>query len=140
MLAIAIKGQAQIDDDLLSKQINLESLGNHYKVDGTLTESPKGALGIAQFMPDTWQWLKDSNRIPSNYTITNELHQRKAQKIFMQYLYSRDYGIVDDKTELALASYNAGPGRVQYLIDTYGSLWRDYLPKETKDYLNKIKL
>ena len=33
------------------------------------------------------------------------------------------------------AAYNAGPGRVDSLIERYGDRWLDYAPKETRDYV-----
>lgn len=132
--------QSQVTDKLLSSMLVAESMSSHYNQDGEITESPAGALGIAQFMPSTWQWLKDTNRIPQNYCITNEHHQKSAQKIYMRYLYTANYGIVDNKTVLALASYNAGINRVKSLINLHGKEWREYLPNETKDYLYKLNL
>ena len=95
-------------DSLLDEQLDIESRGKHMITPDSIITSPKGAIGIAQFMPSTWQWMKDTNRIPKHYNIVNESHQRAAHKIYMRYLFSVEYGLEDSLTELAFASYNAG--------------------------------
>jgi len=132
-----IKSNA-FDADFLSKQVEIESSGNHI-VNGELIESRAGALGIAQFMPSTWRWLKKKGYIPKYYDIANKKHQLDAQYIYMNYLYEYDYGIKYDKRVLAIAAYNAGPGRVKRLARKYGSNWIYHLPTETKDYLIKLR-
>ena len=131
---------AQITEDVLVKQIIVES-NNVHTLDGLLIESDAGALGIAQFMPETWQWLKDTKKIPNYYVITNKYHQKKAQKVFMNYLYNFNYGASnEDKLVLACASYNAGVHRVHKLVKNYGTAWRQHLPQETQTYLIKLNL
>ena len=126
------------DDDFFTKQIQVESSGLH-KVNGRLIRSKAGALGIAQFMPSTWRWLKKAGMIPRDWDIHNKKHQMEAQKIYMNYLYQFNYGIDYDKHVLAIAAYNAGPGRVKRLAKRYGNNWIYHLPEETKNYLIKLK-
>ena len=126
-----------IEKDVLSAQILTESAGNHLR-NGKLIKSTAGALGIAQFLPTTWDWLKKVNILPKHFDIANEEHQIKAQKLFMNYLANKDYGIKYDKTILALAAYNAGSGRVTRLIKKYGADWESHLPGETKKYISRI--
>jgi hypothetical protein len=90
-------------------------------------------------MPTTWEWMKQYKLIPEWYDITNVAHQKTAQYRYMKYLYHIDYGIVDDRMDLALAAYNAGVNRVRRLINEHGMNWRYYLPSETIEYLNQIK-
>ena len=34
-------------------------------------------------------------------------------------------------------AYNAGPGRVDGLVQRYGPRWLDYAPRETRNYVNQ---
>lgn len=38
----------------------------------------------------------------------------------------------------ALAAYNWGMGNLSKCIATHGNMWREHLPLETRNYLNKI--
>jgi len=133
------KPSSFIADHIFDKQLYCESRHQHLirGSDGELKliESPRGALGIAQFLPSTWEWLKDKKVFPKNFDIERESHQRAAQRLYMNRLAKRDYGIRYDKVILALASYNAGVGRVSRLIKKYGQDWEEHLPKETKKYI-----
>jgi hypothetical protein len=126
------------DDSFFAKQVDVESKGAHI-VNGKLIKSKAGALGVAQFMPSTWRWLKRKGILPKNFDIENKEHQLEAQKIYMDYLYNYDYGIKYDQEVLAIAAYNAGPGRVSRLARKYGKNWIYHLPNETKDYLVKLR-
>jgi soluble lytic murein transglycosylase-like protein len=70
--------------------------------------SPVGAMGLAQFMPGTWEvWGTGGDPF-------NPDHSIKAQVRYMEDLYSR-FGEIPDLIErykFALASYNAGRGHV----------------------------
>lgn len=131
---------AQITEDLLKTQLVIESGNKHYDSTGAIITSSMGAVGIAQFIPTTWDWLVVTRRIPEGYDITNEIHQKKAQRVYMAYLYAVDYGISTEQTSLAFASYNAGVYRIKKLVRLYGLEWKKYLPKETKNYLYKLKI
>jgi len=47
-------------------------------------------------------------------------------------------GAFDGDVRKALASYNAGMGRVQQLVAAHGANWEQALPLETKQYLGAI--
>ena len=113
-------------------QIHHESRGNQDAV------SPKGAQGIAQFMPDTWNSLKAKKLIPEWFDITSERHQRIAQLVYLDHLYSIWYK-EEERRALTIASYNAGPGKIKDIVNKYGSMWREYLPAETINYLNNLR-
>ena len=42
-----------------SSIIECESQGNHYNTDGTILRGPCGEYGVAQFMPETWDWFNE---------------------------------------------------------------------------------
>lgn len=83
---------------IVAAQLNLES-----SWDAT-AESKSGAVGLAQFMPDTWKEYGTSNiddRTDPQLSID-------AYVKYMQYLLRIEGGNV----QLALAAYNAGPGNI----------------------------
>ena len=101
-----------------------------------LARSRVGAEGLWQFMIPTARQL--------GLRITTELDERRdptkatrAALSYLQYLYSK----YEDWT-LALAAYNAGPGRVNRAIRMAGGKKsfesiKAYLPKETRQYIPK---
>ena len=77
--------------------------------------------------------------IPEWFDITNEKHQRIAQLIYLDHLYSMWYTFPEERTALMAASYNAGPGRILNLVKVHGLSWKEHLPLETINYLNYLK-
>lgn len=99
--------------------------------------SRAGALGLWQFMYGTGKMygLKD------NSYYDERMDPRKATDAACRYL-KKLHDIYDD-WNLALASYNAGPGNVNRAIRRAGgakSYWaiRPYLPKETQQYVPRF--
>lgn len=119
--------------------------------------SPVGAMGLAQFMPDTWEdvrrelhFSKDKNAYMPHYSIiASAYYMRKLRNAWS---YKRP---IEQKHFLALASYNAGLGNIlkaQVVCKSMGlnyMLWEDIkicLPnvtgkhsKETIEYVKRIK-
>lgn len=98
--------------------------------------SSAGAVGVMQVMPDTapeaaalagLPWDENAYRTDAAY---NEL-------IGIAYLSEllRKY---DGNVELALAAYNAGPGRVDAAISENNPNWLASLPAETQDYVARV--
>ena len=120
-----------LSSGLVASQIHSESGGNQSAV------SSSGARGIAQFLPSTWQSMKDTKLIPSWFNIDNESHQRVAHLIYLDHLWGM-WGGQSERTALMIASYNAGPGKIQELLKEHGTEWRSYLPEETSKYLTSL--
>lgn len=93
-----------------------------------------GAAGLWQFMPATGRSFK----LHQDWYIDERLDPEKATEAACLYL-KQLYSIFGD-WELALASYNAGPGNVRKAIRRSGykdSFWEvyDHLPRETRSYV-----
>jgi len=86
-----------------------------------LAVSPKGAQGIAQFMPQTADWRG----------LNNPFDVSAALKASANYL--RDLQTRFGNLGLAAAAYNAGPQRVQDWLSARGGL-----PKETRQYVQIV--
>jgi soluble lytic murein transglycosylase-like protein len=104
-----------LEPDLVRAVIQVESGFNPYAV------SPKGAMGLMQLMPATASELGVVNPFEPEQNI-------RGGVAYLKQLLAR----FDNKVELALAAYNAGPGAV----DRYGQQVPPY--RETQAYVKKI--
>lgn len=86
--------------------------------------SSAGAEGIAQLMP---QYYANVDRLDPQAGLT------AGAQTMRHYLSAWDGDV-----RKALASYNAGLGRVQSLVKAHGANWESGLPEETRNYLNAI--
>lgn len=120
-----------LSSGFVASQIHSESGGNQGAV------SSSGARGIAQFLPSTWQSMKDNKLIPNWFDIDNESHQRVAHLIYLDHLWCM-WGGQPERLALVAASYNAGPGTIQELLKEHGTDWKSYLPEETSKYLTTL--
>jgi membrane-bound lytic murein transglycosylase D len=94
-----------------------------------------------------WQFMRGTaleNGLKHDWYIDERAEPEKATRAAAKYLKTL-YGMFGD-WELALASYNGGPGRVQSAVKRSGGVkdfWRlsvskRYLPRETRDYVPLI--
>lgn len=111
---------AGVDPRVMLAQLQAESGGNPNAV------SPKGAAGIAQFMPDTATRYKVNPNDPESSIRGQAAYMRDLLEMF------------DGDYAKALAGYNWGEGNVQKAVRKYGASWLERAPKETKDYVGKI--
>lgn len=88
--------------------------------------SPKGAMGLMQLMPDTWDELRDQ------YGLSADPHQPRANILagtaYLKAMHDR-FGYPG-----LFAAYNAGPGRYDELLRTGRPL-----PRETRAYVARIE-
>lgn len=108
---------------LFEQQIGQES-GFHPDVVFGRRVSSAGAEGIAQLMPQYYPGVDRTN--PRESLIAGAQTMR-------QYLTAWDGDV-----RKALASYNAGLGRVRQSVNSHGERWEEALPAETRTYLAKI--
>ncbi|MEX2374273.1 MAG: lytic transglycosylase domain-containing protein [Dehalococcoidia bacterium] len=89
-----------------------------------LRVSTAGAEGIAQLMPQYYPHVDRTDPVAG---------LQAGAESMRQYL-----GMWDGDVRKALASYNAGPGRIQSLVASLGANWETGLPHETRTYLAAI--
>lgn len=129
--------------------VGTESNGRQFGADGKPLTSPKGAIGVAQVMPDTapeaaklagLPWDENRYKTDANYNRALGLAYFQKQ-------------LQDNGGDLAkaYAAYNAGPGRLQEAVKKAARsiefanfdkslkplTWLDFMPQETKDYVAK---
>jgi hypothetical protein len=104
--------------------MHVESGGNEY-LNGQLTVSPAGAMGLMQLEPETYQ------EMASHYSLGadpfNPYDNIMAGAAYIHEMY-KVYG-----SPGFLAAYNAGPGRLDAYMD-----YRTPLPSETTNYVAMI--
>lgn len=108
---------------LFERQIGQESGFAPDVVFGTRVSSA-GAEGIAQLMPQYY---------PSVDRFDPEAGLLAGAQTMRHYLTAWDGDV-----RKALASYNAGLGRVRSDVEAHGDQWESALPAETRRYLNEI--
>lgn len=125
---------------LVDRVIQQESGG---RVDAV---SPKGARGIMQLMPDTAREMAAELGLEFNEArlTTDARYNKQLGSAYLGKMLDR----YDGEHALALAAYNAGPGRVDEWLQRNGDprrgeisvgAWIERIPfQETRDYTHKI--
>lgn len=93
--------------------------------------SKVGAEGLAQAMPGTWA---DYRKAISEQA--DPFNPESSIDFLGWYMASLLKQFVE--LEYALAAYNWGRGNLHRVLTLYGAKWRDHLPQETEDYLERI--
>lgn len=134
----AVTGAAVSGGPLWSRQEQQESGGNQAAV------SPVGAFGVAQLMPGTAADLARQMGVTPEQLRSDERLNRRAGQMYMDQQLNK-YG---GNEALALAAYNAGPGRVDEWIQRFGDPrtgeitteeWVQRIPyRETQNYVQNI--
>lgn len=112
----------------------IESGNRDYDKQGLPIVSPKGARFAAQVMPKTSG--KPGYGVKPAANTSAEEFNRVGRDYFAAM--KNRYG----NSELAAAAYNAGPGRVDRILQQAkqtGQDWKKLLPRETQNYLDKFK-
>jgi soluble lytic murein transglycosylase len=121
------KGSAEVSS-LLDSLISQESSGNPEAV------SPKGARGLMQLMPDTAREMAAELGVPySKERLTQDSAYNK--RLGTAYL-SKMLARYDGHPALALAAYNAGPGKVDEWLQVNGDPRQGQI--ETKEWIERI--
>lgn len=89
--------------------------------------SPKGARGLMQVMPATARDPGFGLR-PSNGTQADDVRLGREYRRKMQKRYGGDPAKM-------WGAYNAGPGRIDALIQRHGGDWLRHAPRETQNYV-----
>ena len=121
--------------NVYGNMLQAESNNQNFNAQGQPLTSPKGAMFAAQVMPGTA--TNPGYGIKPASAQTPEEYNRVGREY-----YNAMYNKFQGDPYKAAAAYNAGPGRVDRAITEAkekGGDYRDYLPAETKAYLDKIQ-
>lgn len=107
----------------------------------TSAESPAGARGLMQIMPETAQWIAEQQGITDYSTI--DLHDPQDNIQFGCWYLSDLMREFDEQVPLVAAAYNAGRGTVRGWMDS--GQWNgdphqlDQIPfEETRQYVKNV--
>jgi hypothetical protein len=119
--------QTNVRPELFERVIHTESRGNQAAV------SPKGAIGVAQIMPNTAPDAAKAAGLPYDFNKlkTDPEYNAALGKAYLGKMLDK-YG---NETH-ALIAYNWGPGNTDRWLKRGGNI--DLLPKETRNYIRKI--
>jgi len=121
--------------------IGTESNGKHFGAPGSVaghkepSRSSKGAIGIAQVMPKTAQYIAKRKGITWNQHKYKHdpAYNRKLGFLYFEYLFDSFSGDLSK----VYAAYNAGPTRLRSTVKKHGRNWLAHMPRETRTYVRK---
>jgi soluble lytic murein transglycosylase len=117
--------------------VSTESGGQQFDADGNPLTSNRGAVGVAQVMPET---AKEAAKL-AGLEWDEQAYKNDGVYNFMLGKAYFEKQLQDFKGNLAMAyaAYNAGPGATNEAVQTAKAEdnpnWLEYLPKETQDYV-----
>lgn len=131
---------------LFASMIQAESSGQQFDASGAPLTSSKGAVGVSQIMPATGPEAAQAAGLPwdeKRFRTDAGYNRALGEGLFNKLLQTYDGNQV-----LAVAAYNAGPGRVQEWIGRFGDPRKgeitndDFIQRipfqETRDYTRKV--
>lgn len=116
-----------VDEAVLVGMGDIESIGYNPDVISGKRLSPRGAIGMMQFMPDTAKRFGIDPRDPAQSAIGAAAYMRAHLDMF------------DGDYDKAVAAYNWGEGAVQKAVAKWGDKWLDHAPEETRKYVAFIR-
>ena len=126
----------ELDPFLVAAVIRTESKFN------TQAQSPKGALGLMQMMPETAKWVAEQMDLPANFDIRQLENPEVNIRMGTWYLSSLKKEFKGNEV-LILAAYNGGRGNVKQWMGRYD--WTmsftdiEKIPfLETREYVNRV--
>lgn len=140
-----VAGPTGSADVVWSRMIQRESGGKQSTAGGTPTTSPKGAVGIAQIMPETGPEAARYANLPwDEGRFKNDADYNAA----LGRAYFNEMNRRYQSPALAAAAYNAGPGAVNDWIEKFGDPRKGEISvaefaakipyKETRDYVAAV--
>jgi len=136
-LVVNAANPAETSNATFNSMLQAESGGKHYDKNGNVITSPAGALGIAQIMPATAAQPGFGVKPIS----PEDLKDPAKNAAFGLKLFTGLNNYYNGNEEKAVAAYNAGAGNVNKALlqaQQQGGDYKDYLPKETQDYVAKV--
>jgi len=122
--------------DLAERLQEKESGGKHYRADGSVITSPKGAVGLMQVMPATGVAVAQQVGLPAD---TVALHNDPAyNKLIGVHLIDQLMTRYDGDRRKAAAAYNSNPATVDAAVAADPQNWQTHLPKETQNYIGDL--
>ena len=118
-----------VADSVFTNMVSQESGGHHLDASGNLLTSSAGAEGITQLMPAT---ARDPGYGVTPIKDKSEQEYLRFGKDYFTAMLNEFKG----DPEKAAAAYNAGPGAIKKAVVTHGDNWKDFIPKETQNYIS----
>lgn len=127
-LVLKYSKEYKVDENLIFALLKTESNFNKTAI------SKKGAIGIAQMLPSTADYIADIIGYSKGYNLFNEDTAINFATYYLAYLSSK----FDSELQVVCA-YNAGEGRVEEWLTRQNLTPKNIPFKETKNYYKKIK-
>lgn len=97
-----------------------------------------GAMGLFQFMRSTWREWEDGRPGISQLLGLSAFDPDEAARVYFHYVAWLRQQLGDD-LDTVLAAYNWGIGNVKRAKARRGAAWRELLPRETSDYIVRVR-